>query len=376
MRIIYHQSFLGDTPNGIAAYLRTYLQYSSLSPLEYWSPAVADQTITLGRNQITLRCLPMSPQPRVPARLRIMAACAAARPQLNQDGQLVLTNVNYHATMVAGGRAPLVYISHGSNHPSMRKVMKLRDYLWVRFFDRLAVAHAHLVIVVSQQAHAEFTSRFPQYAGKIKYLPTFVDDEAFGPVDRQAIRRRLGIGTQTFVVTYAGRLVREKRVDAVIGAFAALQSRLADATLLIMGSGPEESQLRALTETLGLSTRVRFLGNCRPAQTIQTLAASDAALLLSAFEGISIFMLESLASGVPMVASNIADHRRILVDGQAGYVVSVDAPPDEVAQALLSLSADHRRLSENALHTAQRFMASAIVPQIDATLRELGEARR
>jgi glycosyltransferase involved in cell wall biosynthesis len=373
MRVLYDQSFMSDAPNGIASYLRTFLKYSSLDKLEYWSPAVKDGTITLGHNEVALRHVPMAQWGRLPARLRIMAAFAAARTQICRDGQPIIANINDQATAVAAFDAaqPIVYISHGSNHPDIRKTMKLRDYLWVRFFDQLAVSRANAVIVVSQQAHAEFSRRFPQHAAKIKYLPTFVDDEAFGLVDKQAVRQDLGIAPQTFVLVYAGRLAREKRVDVAIHALAALRTRCTDAVLLLLGSGPEEARLRTLTNTLGLEGHVRFLGNCRSPKTIQTLAASDAALLLSAFEGISIFMLESLASGIPLVATDVADHRRILEENQAGYVVAVDAKPAEIADSLLRLRVNHEGLSLNALRTAKGFMASAVAPEIDAVLRTL-----
>ncbi|MBK9091426.1 MAG: glycosyltransferase family 4 protein [Anaerolineae bacterium] len=370
MRVVYHHDLLSATPNGIISYIRTFLKHSRLEDLQYWSTAASDLTVLLGRNEVILRNIPKVQITKIPSRFVTMASMARCAPRIGEGGAPIITNVNEHqvAISVFAKSCPTIFVSHGSNHISAIKAMGTRNYILVRFFDYLAVSSACLVILVSAQAHSVFTQRFPFHAAKMVYLPTFVDDRLFERIDkglaRDILKQEFGIDSGTFVVSYAGRLSQEKRVDLGLTAFAEFLRLVPDSFFLILGSGPLEHSLKDLAMQLGIGRKVRFVGDCEHSRTVQFLAASNASILCLN-SGTSLFVLESLAAGTPVVARDIADHRRILSDRNCGYVLPASATAVEIALKLAELRLNQEQLSQNATEVGRSFMASAIVPRLD-----------
>ncbi|MGW6458601.1 glycosyltransferase, partial [Streptomyces sp. NPDC055078] len=95
---------------------------------------------------------------------------------------------------------------------------------------------------------------------RIHVVPNGIDAARFGhdPAARSAVRTRLGVPPDAFVVGGVGRLVPGKRFDLLVRAVAALPG----ARLLVAGDGPERAELTALARRLGAGDRVRFLGEC------------------------------------------------------------------------------------------------------------------
>jgi glycosyltransferase involved in cell wall biosynthesis len=86
--------------------------------------------------------------------------------------------------------------------------------------------------------------------------------------------------------------------------------------LLIVGPGPEESNLRKLARDLGIADRVYFMGERRDVREV--LQAMDIFALPSIAEGISNTILEAMASGLPVVATNVGGNAELVVDGETG----------------------------------------------------------
>jgi glycosyltransferase involved in cell wall biosynthesis len=102
------------------------------------------------------------------------------------------------------------------------------------------------------------------------------------------------------------RLVKYKHVDEVLMAVAELKKELPDVKCRIVGSGPEEKDLRKLVMTLGIEKNVEFLGFVRShAEVMKILKSSHVFCLASTVEGFGIVLLEAMAAGVPFVATAI-----------------------------------------------------------------------
>ncbi len=137
--------------------------------------------------------------------------------------------------------------------------------------------------------------------------------------DRPAPRRRdrLSLSTQARVVASVGRLHPLKGHDLVIEAIAALP----DATLLIAGSGPEGTALGKLARRLGVADRVRLLGQLAHDELPIVYSASDVLVLASSHEGWANVLLEAMACGTPVVATNVGGSREIVDAPEAGMIV-------------------------------------------------------
>ena len=139
-----------------------------------------------------------------------------------------------------------------------------------------------------------------------------VDTSAFHPVDRDQARAALGLTGPTLVSV--GSLIPRKGHHRTIEAMLALP----EFTLLIVGVGPERAALEALIGRLGLNARVRLLGARPHAELPKVYGAADASVLASSREGWANVLLELIACGTPVVASNIPGNPEVVQEWPAG----------------------------------------------------------
>ena len=151
-------------------------------------------------------------------------------------------------------------------------------------------------------------------SGRISVLRNGVDLERFQPLDRSAIRIRLGLAGPVWLAV--GNLVELKGVHVTLGALA----KVPDAVLLVAGDGPEASRLRQLASETRVDARVRFLGNVPQAQLLEYYNAADVLMLASSREGMPNVVLESLACGTPVVAAPFAGAEELVNGPEAGEV--------------------------------------------------------
>lgn len=150
---------------------------------------------------------------------------------------------------------------------------------------------------------------------KITALRNGVDVDLFTPRDREAARQKFGVSGPT--VLSIGNLIPLKGHDLVIRAI----SEVPKASLLIAGSGPERDSLGELVDKLGLGERVRFLGQVPHADLPSLYNAADVMVLASEREGWANVLLESMACGTPVLASDIPEIAEVVSDTQAGRLV-------------------------------------------------------
>ncbi|PKO60210.1 MAG: glycosyltransferase [Betaproteobacteria bacterium HGW-Betaproteobacteria-13] len=141
--------------------------------------------------------------------------------------------------------------------------------------------------------------------GRIETLHNRIDVETVraGQIAREAARERLGLPADAFIVGNVGRLHPDKDQATLLRAFArALPQLPAEAQLVILGKGRLERTLRAQVESLGIAGKVRFLGQVP--QAWQAFAAFDVFALSSDHEPFGMVLLEAMAAGVPVIATN------------------------------------------------------------------------
>jgi glycosyltransferase involved in cell wall biosynthesis len=186
------------------------------------------------------------------------------------------------------------------------------------------------------------------------------------PGDRDALRRRHGFEGPTLV--FAGRLVLQKSLDVALQAVA----RCDGVVLVIAGEGPERPGLDALVAELGLGDRVRFLG-ARPRQAVlELLAAADAELLSSSWENFPHSVVEGLAVGTPVIATDVGGVGEMVEDAVNGLLV----PPrdsDALAGAIRRFFGDpglQERLRAAAPGSVAGFEPEQVYTRVERLLEE------
>jgi teichuronic acid biosynthesis glycosyltransferase TuaC len=157
---------------------------------------------------------------------------------------------------------------------------------------------------------------------KIRVVLHGVNLEMFRPVDREAVRRRLGLSGR--VLLAVGHVTRRKGQHLAVQAL----PHLPETTLLIAGDGWMEDLLREMARDLGVADRVRFLGNVEQEGLRDYYGAADALVLASSREGIANVLVESMACGTPVIATAVWGTPEAVSVPEAGVLMrdrSVDA---------------------------------------------------
>ncbi len=171
---------------------------------------------------------------------------------------------------------------------------------------------------------------FPEDRTRIHYIG----------VDCEAIRAR-DPSEETATILHVARLVAVKGTEYLIRAFAKMAARHSGFQLVIIGDGPRRRRLQALSGSLGLGERVRFLG-ARPHREVLAWMRQATMVVLPSVrtasgrvEGLGMVSLEAAASGVPIIGSRHGGIPESIVDGRTGFLV-----PERDAQALAERMTD------------------------------------
>jgi glycosyltransferase involved in cell wall biosynthesis len=148
----------------------------------------------------------------------------------------------------------------------------------------------------------------------VTVLRNGVDLEQFRPSDRETTRARLGLGNTTLLSV--GHLIERKAHHLAVGALALLP----DATLIVIGDGPERGALASLAQRKGVAHRVRVLPAMSQEALREYYGAADALILASSREGWANVLLESMACGTPVIASNVGGASELVTAPAAGVL--------------------------------------------------------
>lgn len=200
-------------------------------------------------------------------------------------------------------------------------------------------------VVANSDGLADLARRFAPDV-PVTVVANGVDATLFRPVDSPSPPRGEGWGEGETPATgfpgaplrllVVGRLVRQKGVDLILEAMARTSIPL---DLTVVGDGGARAALEAQAAALGLQTRVRFAGWLERTALPDAYRAADLFVFPSRDEGMPNVVLEAMASGLPVAATDIAGNRDLVVDGETGFLLPVDDVA-ALAAALERLAAD------------------------------------
>lgn len=247
----------------------------------------------------------------------------------------LLSPASAAAAAAALGGPPFVVTAHAGG--AVGDVASLARQGPLGYARLLTVRHlAGAVVAVSEAIRDELEGAGVP-ASLVRSIPNGVDARRFAPVDaagRRRLRRALGLPPVPAVV-YTGRLAPEKGVDVLLDAWALARRQGVVGTLCLVGEGPERPALERRARDHGILGAVRFAGPA--ADVVPWLGAADAFVLPSRLEGLSVALLEAMASGLPAIAADVGG-TRAAAGGAAVLVPPED--PRALAEALAAVLSD------------------------------------
>jgi len=191
---------------------------------------------------------------------------------------------------------------------------------WQLWFDRRLVSRTDRFIGNSQ-AVVDFYRDVGVPHDRLSVIRNGVETPAAAARSRVAVCDDLNVPHSARLVGFVGRLAPQKRLKDLIWAFHLLVSVQPDAYFVIVGDGPERAQLEKFAADIPTKGQVRFAGHRDDAGEL--MGHFDAFWLASDFEGQSNSLMEAMAAGVPVVASDIAPNLELVTHEETGLIVPV-----------------------------------------------------
>jgi glycosyltransferase involved in cell wall biosynthesis len=242
---------------------------------------------------------------------RLAGIVRSSRPTV-VHGQMVHANLLSRATRLLAPMPVLVNTAQNIDEEGR----------WREAAYRLTDPLCDVTTNVSEAATTRYRALRLVADRKLEYVPNGIDLDRFvpNPEARTRVRRELGLGEQ-FLWLAVGRLDVQKDPLLLIDAFARHAARQAGARLAIAGVGPLQSQCEARVREHGLDSTVHMLGARDDVPDL--MAAADALVLTSRWEGLPMVLLEASAAGLPIVATAAAGTTELIRDGETGLLAPV-----------------------------------------------------
>lgn len=234
------------------------------------------------------------------------------------------------------------------------------------------VAKRTAVVIVPSEYLRKIVSHWGVSRRKIKVIYSSLSQPEIG-VSKEVARQRLNLSGTALIS--AGRLVPWKGFETLIEVFSEVLKQIPDAKLIIIGSGPQEIELKSKIKELKLERRIFLLGQLSQAELQLFLRAADIFVLNTGYEGLSHLILEAMQQETPVVTTEIGGNPELINDGFNGLLVEYNNK-SQLKEAIFKISQNkslRKKITQNAKKSLARFSSKKIIRQ---TLKVLEQVSR
>lgn len=221
------------------------------------------------------------------------------------------------AAMAFGARQQMIHLA------TKHLLYSVGDRRWgliYTFLDRFTLYLPDHLVAVSEKMHRQILA-YPRISTRrVTMIRNGIDCQAYClPDQRDSCRSEFGLSSESQVIGYAGRIEKMKRLDLLLEAFSLVRARHPEAHLMIIGEGKLRPELEALATRLGISHAVIWTGFRQDMPRL--LAAMDVYVQPSVNEGLSLSLLEAMAAGKPVIATDVGGASEVVVNGKTGVLI-------------------------------------------------------
>ncbi len=201
--------------------------------------------------------------------------------------------------------------------------------------ERELVRNCRRIIAATEKEKVDLITSYQASPETISVIPCGVNLELFKPSAKDGARQRLGLNGNK-VILFVGRVEPLKGIDRLLEAISHLKKQPGLKLVIIGGDDSSQfelAKLRALSRDLGIKNSVSFLGSVPQKRLPLFYSAADICVVPSYYETFCLVILESLACGTPVVATNVGAAASLIQQGETGYLVA-DNTPYNLAQGI------------------------------------------
>jgi glycosyltransferase involved in cell wall biosynthesis len=239
------------------------------------------------------------------------------------------------------GVKTIIHTDHARSFPDKTRYM-VAEWLMSQF--------AYKVVGCSEHTSRQLIKYEKISRKKIVTIPNGIDGSRFQiTIDKQQKRNELGITKSGLILGVAVRLSEQKGITYLLKAMPTILNNHPNTTLVIAGDGDLKSELEAEAITLGVADSVIFAGARKDIPEL--LKLFDIYVMPSLWEGLPMIILEAMAAGCPIVATDVGGNESAITQNVSGILIGA-AKPDQLAEAVNSLLGSgelRREIASNAL---------------------------
>jgi glycosyltransferase EpsD len=357
-KILYCASTVSHLLNFHLPYLRAFheMGYEVWVAAEKEMPVpYADQVVALPfRKKIT------SPE-------NIRAVLAARKMMKEQNFDLVSTHTMLASAVIRAGilmlrSKPKVvctihgYLFHESDGPKK----------WIYLFPEKLCARVTDVLMVMNREDYRIAKRHKLYRDKLVSIDGMgIDLTKFSPItpeERCLAREKLGISKEDFVFVYAAEFSERKNQAFLIRSFAEINRKNPKMKLFLAGTGTLLQECRNLACQLDAGGQIRFMGYVKNMRYLYS--ACDACVSVSRIEGLPFNLMEAMACGLPIIASDIKGHSELIENGKSGLLFQNAAEMENQIKRLQNDENLRNSLREAELFQVTKFALPTVFPDV------------
>jgi len=253
-------------------------------------------------------------------------------------------------------KAPMVMTFHTLAELKKRARPGEKEPPYRTAIERQLLAKADAVTASSRHEIEAMVNLYQADRNKIRLVYCGVDLSLFKPLDMKEARHRLGLNGEK-VLLYVGRIEALKGVDLLLRIAATMEVEDRIKVLIVGGDlsqDKEVQRLKSLSEEMGVSQRVKFVGRVDRELLPTYFSAADICVVPSYYESFGLVALESMACGTPVVAARVGGLPTVVKHGQTGYLLPWRCPePYADALSIVLGNEDLRKtMSQAALERA------------------------
>lgn len=227
------------------------------------------------------------------------------------------------------------------------------------------------LVIVPTAIIAEYLHKIGVKAN-IRKVPTGINVAQFQNGDKAWLRQRFNIGVGEKILLFVGRLGQEKNIGLLLESFKLVNSEINQTTLVLVGGGPEEEELKSQADRLGIGERVIFTGTLPPEEVTNCYAGSDLFVFSSVSETQGIVITEAKAAGLPVVAVGAYGVSEMVEHGVDGYLTEPD--PLQLSEHIchvLKLDSLREQMSSRARSNATKLSSANCTAQLVKCYKDL-----
>jgi glycosyltransferase involved in cell wall biosynthesis len=271
-------------------------------------------------------------------------------------------------------RNPKVCTLHGIPNINVKTRKNLLIWGIYTSLEKLSLRHIDRFIAVNRSTKQYYSEKEPKIKNRIVVIPVGIDTQVFKPIDQRKMRKRYGFDQKEKIILYVGRFSIEKRLDLLLKVFKDLKEKISNARLVLVGNGLEEIKLRNIVKMENIED-VTFMNSVKHEKIPEIINCADVLALCSLFEGMPTVVLEALACGVPVVATDVGDVSCVVKDNETGFLVK-ERDRSQISDRLLKvIDWGRESYSQRCIEVAGAYSWNNVTERILNVYSELIEAK-